>query len=94
MERFVIRPLRRSDRPSRIASCSYLGILFQPIRFKCHSAHVYRLLFCELVSVSDAHSYALHELVMHFTCRIRCAESSTLCVKRSKPCIRVRERLR
>src|SRR5262249_21608829 len=51
--------------------------LFQPIRFECHSAAAYGSFVCELVSVSDAHSYALHGVVMHFACRIRCAESST-----------------
>jgi hypothetical protein len=83
----VIRPPRRSDRRSESASCPCPGTLFQPIRFKCHSAAVYRLLVCELVSVSDAHSYALHRVVMHVApraaqhrsrlCCIRCPEQST-----------------
>ena len=73
----MIRPLRRSDHTSELVSHSYRATVFQPIRFKCHSARVYRLLFCELVSASDIHSYALHGFVMHFTCRIRCAEQAT-----------------
>ena len=51
---------------SETASYACPGTVFQPIRFKCHSAPAYGLFFCELVSVSDALSLRLHGLVMQF----------------------------
>src|SRR5262249_11755943 len=55
----------RSDRTREVVSYSYPATAFQPVRFKRHSASVYRSFICQLVSVADAHSYALHGVVMH-----------------------------
>jgi hypothetical protein len=104
-----MRKHRASCDPATTAFRSYLGtrivlvLCFNRLDSNVIPFLFIDCLFCELVSVSDAHSYALHGLVMQFAhtseqhrsrlCRICCAGSSTFASSELKPCSRSREQL-